>query len=503
MREEKLVLADGYTVNGKQIERETIVDSTLIKNVKKHQTVRMYEDFKIARPEIRVDSTDGMTGESAMEKILLAAENAKKWAEDVFGKTKYVTDKKGNVVSSTVSRKISKKDFENNGMQVAEELVENYKVSAEKYKESEDKQSENIKRLSELEEKIKSKGYNELSDSEKEEYGNLTGEITELSDGAINEWIGYAPTFKSPSELDYNASAESNVMYKGMGQMGIIMLDFQWNSMVEGNGFKELAKPMYDKKMWDDNGSWFEPPTFRDVMDIALEVVGNATGQKWVGWLDDALFATTDLTGGYKSAEEVGLALGKKALTTVVSAGMGAASNYLGDLAGEALQGASKFANFAAQSGISMGTNYVTSVANSAVNSFYIGENGLAFNTDGFTKSLYSADTISGAIGAGITGGLNATTIGYNNQYVNGFNSQQIDLIQTFNTSHASANTIDQYFSLFGQSGINMDYNNGTYLLTGLQAGTVIGYMGNTGANTTGACFTLCRIYNAFALRDM
>ena len=84
MREEKLVLADGYTVNGRQIARETIVDSTLIKNVKKHQTVRMYEDFKIARPEIRVDSTDGMTGESAMEKILLAAENAKQWAEDVF-----------------------------------------------------------------------------------------------------------------------------------------------------------------------------------------------------------------------------------------------------------------------------------------------------------------------------------------------------------------------------------------------------------------------------------
>ena len=58
--------------------------------------------------------------------------------------------------------------------------------------------------------------------------------------------------------------------------------------------------------------------------------------------------------------------------------------------------------------------------------------------------------------------------------------------IGTINTSHASANTIDQYFSLFGQSGINMNYNNGTYLLTGLQAGTVIGYMGNTGANTTG-----------------
>ena len=66
-------------------------------------------------------------------------------------------------------------------------------------------------------------------------------------------------------------------------------------------------------------------------------------------------------------------------------------------------------------------------------------------------------------------------------------NSQQIDLIQTFNTSHASANTIDQYFNLFGQEGINMSYANDTYSLNGLQAGTVIGYIGNTGANTTGA----------------
>ena len=57
----------------------------------------------------------------------------------------------------------------------------------------------------------------------------------------------------------------------------------------------------------------------------------------------------------------------------------------------------------------------------------------------------------------------------------------------TFNTSHASANTIDQYFSLFGQSGVDMAYSGGTYSLSGIQAGTVIGYIGNTGANTTGA----------------
>ena len=88
----------------------------------------------------------------------------------------------------------------------------------------------------------------------------------------------------------------------------------------------------------------------------------------------------------------------------------------------------------------------------------------------------------SGNIVASLNGGLYL-------DYLNaeGFQVNNTTELGTFNTSHASANTIDQYFSLLGQSGINMNYNNGTYLLTGLQAGTVIGYMGNTGANTTGA----------------
>ena len=88
----------------------------------------------------------------------------------------------------------------------------------------------------------------------------------------------------------------------------------------------------------------------------------------------------------------------------------------------------------------------------------------------------------SGNIVASLNGGLYL-------DYLNaeGFQVNNTTELGTFNTSHASANTIDQYFNLLGQSGINMDYNNGTYLLNGLQAGTVIGYMGNTGANTTGS----------------
>lgn len=365
----------------------------------------MYEDFKIARPEIRVDSVDGQKGEDVMEKILLAAENAKQWAIKVFGQTKYEKSEDGKTRAATVTRKISKADRINTGNLIAEELVESYKETAEKYKESQNKSWSDSKELETLEGKIKDKGYNILTEEEKKRYGELTGVLTELSDGAINEWIGYAPTFKDAQELDYNASAESNVKYEGMGQLGIIMLDFQWNSMVEGKGFTELAKSMYNKKMWEENGSFMQPPTFREVLDVTLEVVGNATGHKWVGYLDDALFAMTDLTGGYKSAAEVGLELGKKALTSAISYG---ASSVASTTVSTALSTASTAANVAAQAGISMASSYATSVANSAINCVYINEDGnLDFAGETFGKSLYSASTIGGALGAGVSAGLN------------------------------------------------------------------------------------------------
>jgi hypothetical protein len=113
---------------------------------------------------------------------------------------------------------------------------------------------------------------------------------------------------------------------------------------------------------------------------------------------------------------------------------MGAASNALGDIAGNALQGASKFTNFAAQAGISMTTNYVTSVANSAVQSLYIGENGLAFNSKNFTKSLYSADTISCALGAGITGGMGALNLRDGNNIKLNSNTFNVSGISAFNS---------------------------------------------------------------------
>ena len=80
-----------------------------------------------------------------------------------------------------------------------------------------------------------------------------------------------------------------------------------------------------------------------------------------------------------------------------------------------------------------MTTSYATSVTNSAINSFYIGEDGLAFNTDGFVESLYSAETISGAIGAGVTAGLGGINLRDGNNITLNSNTFNVGGIKALN----------------------------------------------------------------------
>ncbi|MGN0750838.1 MAG: hypothetical protein ACI4LS_10170 [Treponema sp.] len=276
--------------------------------------------------------------------------------------------------------------------------------------------------------------------------------IVSVRDGLLGEWIGYAPVFKDGnSGLDLSNSRESNIKYQGDGQMGKIMLDFQWNNMIEQQGWQKVALPAYDQPLWRGNGSWFEPPTIRGISSIVFEVVGTASGQKWFSYADDVIFAAIDLGGGFKSAEQVGLDLAKTATTAVISMGCSAAGSAIGNVAGKAMEGAGKFANFAAQAGISAATTYVSTVATSAVNNVQLDADGkLTFDKDNFGKSLYSASTIAGAVGAGFTAGLNEISVGARTEKVknpktgkmenqvtytraNGLSSAQIASIQSLN----------------------------------------------------------------------
>ena len=178
------VRSSGYTVNGRSIKRTAIIDSTLMNNVKKTQTVEMYEDFKTVRPETDISSSAGQNAQNAMEKIILAMDGVKQWAVKIFGRKDY--NKNGEAV--TRERLVNR----NKVNESAEKLLLNYEERAKAY-DAENKE-------------LTVAGYDEKTDG---------GKYAKLSDGALNEWIGYAPVMTD--KPDYKKDKKANVKYEGYG----------------------------------------------------------------------------------------------------------------------------------------------------------------------------------------------------------------------------------------------------------------------------------------------
>ncbi len=103
-----------------------------------------------------------------------------------------------------------------------------------------------------------------------------------------------------------------------------------------GRGLAELNAPLYDKPLWNDEGSIVEAPTLRAVVDFGVSVGALLAGNPWaiaaIGLADDALFGMMDLAGGYRGLGEVGLDLGRKVLVGAATAGVGVAGGIAADL---------------------------------------------------------------------------------------------------------------------------------------------------------------------------
>lgn len=88
--------------------------------------------------------------------------------------------------------------------------------------------------------------------------------------------------------------------------------------MRPAQGYSLAAAPIYDKPIWDSRGSWFQAPSIKDITDIGVTIaataitapmggLGGALISAGINLADDALFATLDVAGGYKSFGEAGL----------------------------------------------------------------------------------------------------------------------------------------------------------------------------------------------------
>ena len=240
----------------------------------------------------------------------------------------------------------------------------------------------------------------------------IFGSESDPSSGKFKEHIGESPKFVE--KVNPCLSLERNVQSYGSGQMGLIMLDYQWNSIRNSNGYAELSKAVYDQQFIDLGLDGLKLPTLRDAASVACEVISSCTPLVFMKYVDDIVFGAADLAMGFKTWEETLNGALRQAATGAISSAVGSAANAIGSSLKSAysiLHKGPASAVFDAAQNAAAG--YASNVAANYVNAFDFVSGRMDW--DQASKAWASSGALSGAVG-GLAGGLLAAADSFDAQ---------------------------------------------------------------------------------------
>ena len=420
-----MFLDSGFKQNGDNFTKETPVGATLMDNIYETHTILGYQRFKtevkdfakdFALPEGLDYATVGSDGMEALLKQVM--DTVPKEYDLLYGER----DKDGNFLGATYERQY-----------MADEAYTDTKTRYDEASKS------YVGYIVEKTRKINATATSDATGYEA--YLDLADElgsserVVVKNNGKFNDWVGYAPVMKddADSALDLE-DWQQNVKFEGAGETGRLMGLYIQHKMIENAGQAEARQPAYNRKLWDDRGSWMQAPNLRTVTDIAMTIAAGVIApgagafllNAALNMIDDAVFTLMDMSSGmdpFTAAE----GFMKKAAVSLVSgkaggAGFAGAGKLLGNTAGTII----------GQS-IARGASIFTSnVASSAINSFSVRslmEGGAAFDADAFGNGVIGkgamASVAAGMAGTYVTGSLdasisNSSLIGFSDKYFGG-----------------------------------------------------------------------------------
>ena len=317
--------------------------------------------------------------------------------------------------------------------------------------------------------------------AESEKVFGKTDETGKTEGGSFNEHRGKASALKSGKDFDIKNGKTGNIADAGSGQIGKMLLDIQWNQIEASVGAAELNKGLHDVKLWDDRGSNFAAPSIRSITEIAVAVAATAVVSVATGGAggvllgaaigaamnlaDDVVFAGIDLAGGYKSGEQIGNELGKKALSSAVSVALAGAGSFVNGLnAVKNLTGIAKTAFDVGKTGVE---GVISTTLNTGIQAMDFSKIGTKdfFDDRQFISQMGSINTWSSTIssmgGSAVSGGLGMLNLGN----VDGFNLLQIGQIEQLNGFAGSMASTAIGYGITGNASFNLVRLNGTGLL--------------------------------------
>ena len=369
----------GYTRGGSLWRRQSIVGSTVLGgNEWETHEVAAYRNFVDPGFHSRIDLSNealrGLSGQAIFTLVEEASEEMSRYQVLIFGRSK--EQKSENIKEGKEEKK--------NEKYVNPATAQEFRAA-----------------LKEVMEKAETAWKNSAGASRNAD-----------TEGLFNFHVGYRPVMDPENP--------EKVKEAGYGQMGMIMSRFIINEARMGRGHAALMTPAYRKPMWDDDADndgksdgIIAAPSLATVIDIAANIVigavlpggvGNVILGAALNLVDDLIFATADVATGYATADQAFGALGRKALTSAVSAGV--------SIGGSALDGVLGVAGTLGEVASDIGIKGVQMLTTNAANSII--HNG--FNGEALLDATFSVNALKGyavgLVGAGVSSGMETAIVG-------------------------------------------------------------------------------------------
>ena len=265
---------------------------------------------------------------------------------------------------------------------------------------------------------------------------NNNGMEREQSPGKFGAHIGYAPADK----LAENAGkTREEIFYdEGAGELGRLMSEFLYWHVIDILGTAELSLAPWDRRMWDDEGSWFKAPTLRSVGTIAGSIIAGVTGlglfiSVGISTVSDVVFGTLDVAFGHKNFDEALFDVGKSFLTNAVGSLVSGGANLLSDIIPTTTN---SFINITGKTLIAGAQSALTGLASSAISGItYNSVDGFGYNGEIFKAGLNNVltNTLTSVTSAFTTSSLTAINSGFDLGKLLGFNGMNKSDLQTLN----------------------------------------------------------------------
>ncbi|MDR0302526.1 MAG: hypothetical protein LBI04_09485, partial [Treponema sp.] len=271
----------------------------------------------------------------------------------------------------------------------------------------------------------------------------------EQSPGKFGAHIGYEPAVKSSD--DFGSTRKSFFYDEGEGELGRLMSDFIYWKIIDLKGYAELSLPSWDKRMWNDENSFFPAPSLRTVGSIATAVgvtiatggtgtigtfgvFGNIATTALASSGSNIFFGILDAGCGYKTFGEAAFDIGKSFVTNLAGGALSAGAAGLTNTVTQNVSGA--FQTIAAKTAV---TGLQTATSSLAANTLsavtYNSGAGFGWSEEIFTSGMKGvlANTVTSMAGTFTTQSLTAINSGLDLGKLIGFNKGNTIDIGRFN----------------------------------------------------------------------